>query len=271
MRAVGVPVGTEQFQRDFLQEAVNGEPAELVRALVPMEDAQASFQIFRLSATSRLSRLLRTVPPSITCQAAANYDALVEWALASIVAGDGAAAAGLPTPEEVADDPTVCQNQTYLGHDTLRQAHLPIREGGLGLTSSSSIKGAAYIGCHALVLGRVVAASARGNLPSLLERLPERPMASALLEELKIVATDAKRSQIEDAVGSSWAALAAEEDPQGRGTGTLLVEAGAGGGGGEGGRERGAGGRGGGVGAGVLDSENNGRIRWQPSLIGRLS
>ena len=42
-----------------------------------------------------------------------------------------------------------------------------------------------------------------------------------------------------------------------------------GGGGGRGGRE--AGGRGGGVGTGVLDSENNGRIRWQPSLIGRLS
>ena len=149
--------------------------------LVPMEDAQASFQILRLSATFRLSHLLRTVPPSITCQAAANYDALVEWALASIIAGDEATAAGLPTPEEVAHDPTVCQNQTYLGHDALRQAHLPIREGGLGLTSSSCIKGAAYIGCHALVLGRVVAASARGNLPSLLERLPERPMASAFL------------------------------------------------------------------------------------------
>ena len=229
MRVVGVPAGTEQFQRDFLQEAVNGEPAELVRALVPMEDAQASFQILRLSATSRLSHLLRTVPPSITCQAAANYDALVEWALASIIASDGAAAAGLPTPVEVAHDPTVCQNQTYLGHDFLRQAHLPIREGGLGLTSSTSIEGAAYIGCHALVLGRVVAASARGNLPSLLERLPERPMASALIEELKIVATEAKKTQIEDAVGSSWAALAAEEDPQGRGIGTFLVEAGEGG------------------------------------------
>ena len=81
------------------------------------------------------------------------------------------------------------------------------------------------------------------------------------------MATEAKRSQIEDAVCSSWAALAAEEDHQGRGIGTLLVEAGARGGGGEGG----AGGRGGGVGAGVLDSEINGRIRWQPSLIGRLS
>ena len=253
---MGVPVGTEQFQRDFLQEAVNGEPAELVRALVAMEDDQVSFQILRLSATPRLSHMLRIVPPSITCQAAANYDALVEWALASIIAGDGAAAAGLPTPEEAAHDPTVYQNQTYLGHDALRQAHLPIREGGLGLTSSSSIKGAEYIGSHALVLGRVVAASARGNLPSLLERLPERPMASALLEELKIVATEAKRSQIEDAVGSSWAALAAEEDPQGRGRGTILVEAGAGGGGGgEGGGERGAGGRGGRGGGGAGQRE----------------
>ena len=107
MRVVGVPVGTEQFQRDFLQEVANGKPAELVRALVPMEDAQASFQILRLSATSRLSHLLRTVPHSITCQAAANYDDLVEWALASIIVGDRAAAAGLPTPEEVTHDPTI--------------------------------------------------------------------------------------------------------------------------------------------------------------------
>ena len=69
--------------------------------------------------------------------------------------------------------------------------------------------------------------------------------------------TEAKRSQIEDAVGSSWAALAAEEDPQGRGMGTLLVEAGAGGGGGGRGRERGAGGgeRGGCGGGGVGQRE----------------
>ena len=121
--------------------------------------------------------------------------------LTSIIAGDGAATARLPMLDEVAHDPTVCQNQIYLGHEALRQAHLPIRGGGLGLTSSSSIKNAAYIGCHALVLGGVVAASARGNLPSLLERLPERPMASALIEELKTVATETKRSQTEDTMG----------------------------------------------------------------------
>ena len=151
--------------------------------------------------------------------------------MASITAADGAAATGLPTPEEVAHDPTVCQTQTYKGHEALRQVHLPIRIGGLGLTSSSSIKGAVCVGCHALVLGRVVAASVRGNIPPLLERLPERPMASALIEEVKTVTTEAKRSQIEDTVSSSWAALAADEDPPGRGTGTLLVKAGAVGGG----------------------------------------
>ena len=136
-----------------------------MRALISIEDAQASFHILRLSATSRLSHLLRTFSPSITDQAAANYDNLVEWVLVSYIAGDGAAAAGLPAPEEVAHDPTVCQNQTNLGHETPRQAYRPIREGGLGLTSSSSTKGAAYIDCHALALGRVVASSARGNLP----------------------------------------------------------------------------------------------------------
>ena len=142
--------------------------------------------------TSRLSHLRRTFPLSITCQAAANYDALVECSLASIIAGDGAAWAGLSKPEEVAHDPTVCQNQTYLWHEALRQAHPPIREDGLGLTSSSPIKAAAYIGCHALVLGRVVPASAWGNLPSLRERLSMRLMASALIEEQTTVATEAK-------------------------------------------------------------------------------
>ena len=90
-----------------------------MRALIPMEDAHASFQMLRLSTASRLSHLLRAVylplPLSITHQAASDSNAFVKWALVSIIAGDGAAAAGLPTPEEVAHDPTVCKNQTYLG------------------------------------------------------------------------------------------------------------------------------------------------------------
>ena len=88
-------------------------------------------------------------------------------------------------------------------------------------------------------------------------------MASARIEELKTVATKANRSQIKDAVGSSWAALAAEEDPQGRGIGTLQVKTGVRGGGGGGGQERGrAGGRGGCVGGGGVGQRKQWKIRW---------
>ena len=58
-------------------------------------------------------------------------------------------------------DPIVYQNQTYTRHEALRQAHLPILEGDLGLTNSNSVEGPAYIGCHALVLGRIDAVSTR--------------------------------------------------------------------------------------------------------------
>ena len=78
MRAVRVPIGTVCFKWYFSQEVVNGKPAKLVGALVPMEDAQASFQISRLFASSRPSHFFCTVPPSITYRAAPDYDNLVQ-------------------------------------------------------------------------------------------------------------------------------------------------------------------------------------------------
>ena len=77
MRVVGVPNGTENFKRDFLQDVVNGEPDELVRALVPRDDTQASFWILGLPA-SLPSHLVSTVPHSITHHSAADYDAWLE-------------------------------------------------------------------------------------------------------------------------------------------------------------------------------------------------
>ena len=43
IRVIGLPVGTKKNKRDYLQEVVSGKPAELVRALIPMKNAQASF------------------------------------------------------------------------------------------------------------------------------------------------------------------------------------------------------------------------------------
>lgn len=57
-----------------------------------MEDLQVSLQIMRLLAITQLSFLLRALPPVLTKAAAAEYDSIVEWALATIVSGQG------PTP-----------------------------------------------------------------------------------------------------------------------------------------------------------------------------
>ena len=75
-------------------------------------------------------------------------------------------------------------------------------------------------------------------------------MASALIEELKIVATEAKKTQIEDAVGSSWAALGGKGPSRERDRNSFSRSGsrrrGGGGRGGEGQGQGGEGGRGGG-------------------------
>ena len=136
------------------------------------------FQILRLFFASRLAHHTSFAGshPSSHITLLQVMTLWAEWALASIVADDGAATAGLPAPEEVTHDSTLSQNKTYLRHKALRQTHLLILEGGLGLARSNAIKGAACIGRHALVLRQFIAASNRDNLPSLLERLRERPI-----------------------------------------------------------------------------------------------
>lgn len=66
---------TEQFKRKLVKKAVNAEPAELVGAQEPIDDAEASFDILRLSALSRLSHLLWAILPFIIQEASRSFDA----------------------------------------------------------------------------------------------------------------------------------------------------------------------------------------------------
>ena len=77
-------------------------------------------------------------------------------------------------------------------------------------------------------------------------------MALVLLEHLKTVVTEVARSQKQDAVGPSRTALVTQEDSQERNIGALMVKAG-----GKRGRDVA------GAGTGVLNNENNRRIRWK--------
>ena len=227
VKVVGVPVGHPEYVKAQVGRVVHGEPAELCYHLAQMEDAQASFQILRLSAATRMHSLLRALPPSVTKEAAKEFDSLLEWTLASIVNGQGAPRDGLATPQEVQAHPGRAATQPVLSPEAVRQARLPVREGGLGLSSALEVGGPAFIGCQALVLARAVVAASNTGLEDTLAALPTTSHAQELRRELQRLTDFASAPQIASMVGTSWTALALDKDPANRGAGTLLVEAGA--------------------------------------------
>lgn len=100
------------------------DPAQPLRALDSMEDAQSSLQVMGLSAVTRTIFLLRTFLPSITRNAPEEHDTLREWALASVIAGDEAGAAGLASPDKVRADNNLYRRQRVLGSEALHQSYL---------------------------------------------------------------------------------------------------------------------------------------------------
>ena len=227
LKIVGIPVGAETYIKEEVRATTMEEPASLLRELTQLDDPQVSLQIVRLSAVTKINFLLRALPPALTHAAAAKFDALVEWALAAIVAGPQSFRDGLPSPQEVEHHPDKARGHPILSKEAIRQARLPVREGGLGLPSAVEVSGPAFIGCQALVLADVVAATVSPDLGATLSNVATTAHAVELRRELRKLAEFASGPQLAEMVGSSWAALAMDKDPAGRGIGALLVEAGA--------------------------------------------
>ena len=92
---------------------------------------QVQNEIVRYCANTNLVYFLRTMPPSMTIEAAQEHDRLIASAFHRIVGSE-------------AGSPAQCER-------ALRQARLPVKLGGLGLTSMAAIRRAAWVGTWALV------------------------------------------------------------------------------------------------------------------------
>lgn len=88
MQIVGVPVVPEQLRQKYVAEAMRADPVELPQVFVPKEDFQAALQIMRLSVATCMTFLLRNLPPSVACDTTEEYDALLNWTLASTTMGN---------------------------------------------------------------------------------------------------------------------------------------------------------------------------------------
>ena len=109
-----------------------------LKGIVQLEDApkldtaqQAQQSLLRFCSNMTIVYFLRTMPPSVTIDAARLHDDLIEEAFHRIVAS----AAGSASQRARA----------------AKQARLPVKHGGMGLTSMESIRDAAWVGTWALV------------------------------------------------------------------------------------------------------------------------
>lgn len=163
-----VSIRTDENKKDFATEVARGEVAELLRMLVKVEGAKASFQILRPPQPCRLTFLRRPFPPKIIVRAAEEFDAPLESALSSIIAGAGVAK----------HDVEACKIKKRTGSAAPGPPSHPQGRGWLPKQRRYQGGGATWGAKHYAVLGRVVAVSVREELAELLQRLPDRPITA---------------------------------------------------------------------------------------------
>ena len=120
---LGSPIGSREFVAAVLA-AKRDKHEELLARLPALEDLQSAWLLFLPCAAPRCNYLLRTVPPSLTDEFAAAHDAAISRCLAVLLAG-GDQPIDLPPFSEP-------------------RAQLPLRMGGLGLSSAREHRHAAY-------------------------------------------------------------------------------------------------------------------------------
>ena len=139
IRVLGSPLGSEEYMSSFISSLLQ-DHQPLLSVLPLLGDNQVALLLLRYCCLPRIHHLLRTVSPySIAISAlTAIHDSNIMKCFSDIT--------GLTASPSI-----------------VRQIRLPIRLGGLGLTSTSAVAEAAYIGSVASCLSDVI--SRHGNTP----------------------------------------------------------------------------------------------------------
>ena len=146
MTVLGAPIGSAAFVQHQLQQA-NQQHQHLLDRIPHLEDLQASWLLLFYCASPRCTYLLRMCSPNVTTEFANNHDFAVAACLRRLLAVDDLPAQALAT------------------------AHLPLSQGGLGLTCASTLATPAFWSSWA------------DSLPVLHTQLPQ--YAAQILEHLQ--------------------------------------------------------------------------------------
>ena len=137
MSVLGCPIGTDSYVAGECLRIVAEENAFLER-LCGLRNMQSALLLLRYCGTGRINHLLRAIPPSTIQQAAQQHDSNIRSCFCSIIG---------------------CQ----LDNIQLRQLHLRLSQGGMGLPLAERTSPCAFLGAWAATLA---------SLPSRLEQFP---------------------------------------------------------------------------------------------------
>jgi hypothetical protein len=184
---VGVPLGSTAFIRAHLQRQLcDGAAGSLFRLLAEMESVQTAYAILRLSGVPRTVYAGRTVSPVAAAVEFARFDALVTWALATLMwrndpLGDGVV---LPTFTSFFADPDV--SRLPYTAEQLQQLRLPIRHSGLGMLSAVGTSPAAFASSMSDALPRLLAHLPEPQVAAIRAQLPTLPLVRDILASIKV-------------------------------------------------------------------------------------
>jgi ubiquitin carboxyl-terminal hydrolase 44/49 len=130
---LGSPIGSQEFMREFVKQRVE-KISTVDLQLEEMDDAQIELALLRgCLGFGKVVHLLRTCPPPDILEALEGFDDRLRSRIASIL------------------------RAPFLEVDAWKQASLPIRLGGLGITHTVPLAGPAFIGSCALTHDLVAA------------------------------------------------------------------------------------------------------------------
>ena len=144
LRILGAPYG----EHDWCQQWLKGHGDDVQKTLDAIVDlsthdntgaAQAAFLMLRFSASTKVSHLLRTVPPPVMSRAAKRHDNAVAGCLSLIL---DKRRDPLQELEESEDEDIFGNDARFLSR---LQACLPVKAGGLGLGCAATTMEPAYI------------------------------------------------------------------------------------------------------------------------------
>lgn len=151
MVVLGAPVGNPEYARQWLTTLIGpeSEAVKLALSCARLSSPRAMYQLLRYCIVPKLSYTLRTVPPDLTASAAAHWDTLMTWLLERSM--------GL----QPADKPwqQFLQEGAHLVLEGVAQdqSQLPVRLGGLGVTSAVKTAAAAYVASSAATIPQALA------------------------------------------------------------------------------------------------------------------